>query len=102
MPAPKKKARFDPYRNYKFRVKWDGRLVAGITHVSGLKRVTEVVEYRQGSGGPSQKLPGRTSYEPITLERGITRDVAFEAWAKQVIDVKGPSLKLRKEVRIQV
>ncbi|MEO7502983.1 MAG: phage tail protein [Gemmatimonadaceae bacterium] len=102
MPAPKKGARFDPYRNYKFRVKWDGRLVAGVTHVSGLKRVTEVVEYRQGSGGPSQKLPGRASYEPITLERGITRDRTFEAWAKQVMDVRGPSLKFRKEVRIEV
>lgn len=102
MPTPKKtRERYDPYRNYKFRVKWDGRLVAGITHVSGLKRVTEVVEYRQGSGGPSQKLPGRTSYEPITLERGITNDRAFEAWAKQVMG-GGPSVKLRKEVRIDV
>jgi len=103
MPAPKKiRERYDPYRNYKFRVKWDGRLVAGITHVSGLKWVTDVVEYRQGSGGPPQKLPGRTSFEPITLERGITNDPAFETWAKKVKDVKGPSLKLRKEVRIEV
>ena len=102
MPTPKKtRERYDPYKNYKFRVKWDGRLVAGITHVSGLKRVTEVVEYRQGSGGTSQKLPGRTNYEPITLERGITRDLAFEAWAKQVMG-ESPSVKLRKEVRIEV
>ena len=104
MPTPKKtrEERFDPYRNYKFRVKWDGRLVAGITHVSGLKRVTEVVEYRDGSGGSSQKLPGRTNYEPITLERGITHDLAFEVWAKQVVDVRNPPLKFRKEVRIEV
>ena len=102
MPAPKKtRERYDPYRNYKFRVKWDGRVVAGITHVSGLKRVTDVVEYRQGSGGPLQKLPGRTNYEPITLERGITRDLAFEAWAKQVMG-GSPPVKLRKEVRIEV
>ncbi|MDP9179297.1 MAG: phage tail protein [Gemmatimonadota bacterium] len=103
MPTPKKaRERFDPYRDYKFRVKWDGRLVAGITHVSGLKRVTEVVEYRDGTGGQSQKLPGRTNYEPITLERGITRERAFEAWANQVVDARGPSLRLRKEVRIEV
>ena len=102
MPTLKKtRERYDPYKNYKFRVKWDGRLVAGITHVSGLKRVTEVVEYRQGSGGTSQKLPGRTNYEAITLERGITRDLAFEAWAKQVMG-ESPSVKLRKEVRIEV
>jgi phage tail-like protein len=101
-PVKKTRERYDPYRNYKFRVKWDGRLVAGITHVSGLKRVTEVVEYREGAGGPSHKLPGRTSYEPITLERGITDDLAFEIWAKQVVDVRGPSLKFRKEVRIEV
>jgi phage tail-like protein len=102
MPAPKTRQRYDPYKNYKFRVKWDGRIVAGITHVSGLKRSTEVIEYRQGTGGPPQKLPGRTSYEPITLERGITRDLAFEAWAKQVMAGGAPSVKLRKEVRIEV
>jgi phage tail-like protein len=102
MPAPKTRQRYDPYKNYKFRVKWDGRIVAGITHVSGLKRITEVIEYRQGTGGPPQKLPGRTSYEPITLERGITRDLAFEAWAKQVMAGGAPSVKLRKEVRIEV
>jgi len=103
MPTPRKaRERYDPYKNYKFRVKLDGRLVAGITHVSGLKRVTEVVEYREGAGGSSHKLPGRTNYEPITLERGITHDPAFEAWAKQVVDVQGPSLKFRKEVRIEV
>jgi phage tail-like protein len=102
MPAPKTRQRYDPYKNYKFRVKWDGRIVAGITHVSGLKRSTEVIEYRQGTGGPPQKLPGRTSYEPITLERGITRDFAFEAWAKQVMAGGAPSVKLRKEVRIEV
>jgi phage tail-like protein len=101
MPTPKKaRARFDPYQNYKFRVKWDGRLVAGISHVSALKRVTEVVEYREG-GGASRKLPGRTHYEAITLERGITRDPAFETWAKQV-DTQGPALRLRKEVRNEV
>jgi phage tail-like protein len=64
--------------------------------------VTEVVEYRDATGGSSQKLPGPTNYEPITLERSITRDRAFEACANQVVDVRGPSLRLRKEMRIEV
>jgi phage tail-like protein len=77
--------RFDPYKNFKFRVKWDGRYVAGISKCSSLKRTTEVVEHREG-GDPSSshKSPGRTKYEAITLERGVTHDVDFEAWAHRV------------------
>lgn len=77
--------RFDPYKNFKFRVKWDGRYVAGISKVSALKRSTEVVEHREG-GDPStsRKSPGRSKYEPITLERGVTHDIDFEQWANKV------------------
>jgi phage tail-like protein len=77
--------RFDPYKNFKFRVKWDGRYVAGVSKVSALKRTTEVVEHREG-GDPStsRKSPGRTKYEAITLERGVTHDVEFEQWANKV------------------
>jgi len=77
--------RFDPYKNFKFRVKWDGRYVAGISKVGSLKRSTQVVEHRNG-GDPStsRKSPGRTKYEPITLERGVTHDTDFETWAKRV------------------
>ena len=77
--------RFDPYKNFKFRVKWDGRYVAGVSKVSALKRTTEVVEHREG-GDPStsRKSPGRTKYEAITLERGVTHDPEFEAWAAKV------------------
>ena len=77
--------RFDPYKNFKFRVKWDGRYVAGISKVSALKRSTEVVEHREG-GDPSssRKSPGRTKFEPITLERGVTHDTEFEQWANRV------------------
>jgi phage tail-like protein len=77
--------RFDPYKNFKFRVKWDGRYVAGISKCGALKRTTEVVEHREG-GDPStsRKSPGRTKYEAITLERGITHDVEFERWANKV------------------
>jgi phage tail-like protein len=77
--------RFDPYKNFKFRVKWDGRYVAGIAKVGALKRSTEVVEHREG-GDPStsRKSPGRTKYEAVTLERGVTHDTEFEKWANKV------------------
>jgi phage tail-like protein len=77
--------RFDPYKNFKFRVKWDGRYVAGVSKVGALKRTTEVVKHREG-GDPSssRKSPGRTEYEAITLERGVTHDTEFEKWANKV------------------
>jgi phage tail-like protein len=77
--------RFDPYKNFKFRVKWDGRYAAGISKVSALKRTTEVVKHRDG-GDPSssRKSPGRTEFEAITLERGVTHDKEFEQWANKV------------------
>jgi phage tail-like protein len=77
--------RFDPYKNFKFRVKWDGRYVAGISKVSSLKRTTEVVEHREG-GDPStgRKSPGRNKFEAVTIERGVTHDLEFEKWANKV------------------
>ncbi len=79
--------RFDPYKNFKFRVKWDGRYVAGVSKVSALKRTTEVVKHRDG-GDPStsRKSPGRTEYDAVTLERGVTHDTEFEKWANKVWD----------------
>jgi phage tail-like protein len=77
--------RFDPYKNFKFRVKWDGKYVAGVSKVGALKRTTEIVEHRVG-GDPStsRKSPGRTKFEAITLERGVTHDTEFEKWANKV------------------
>ena len=79
--------RFDPYKNFKFRVKWDGRYVAGISKCGSLKRTTDVVEHREG-GDPStsRKSPARTKYDAITLERGVTHDTEFEKWANKVWD----------------
>lgn len=77
--------RIDPYKNLKFRVKWDGRYVAGVSRMSGLRRTTQVVEFRDGSEPNSvRKSPGLTQYEPITLERGVTHDPEFERWANKV------------------
>jgi phage tail-like protein len=88
MPAPQFKGdRFDPYKNFKFRVFWEGSTapVAGISKVSSLKRSTEVVEHREGGDASvSRKSPGRNKYEPVTLERGVTHDVEFEQWANKV------------------
>ena len=77
--------RLDPYKNFKFRIKWDGRYVAGVSKISGLRRTTEVISHREG-GDPStsHKSPGLTQYEAITLERGITHDQEFEKWANAV------------------
>ena len=99
--------RGDPYKNFKFRVMWDGRFVAGISKVSPLKRTTEPVVWRSGAANSQQTMvPGQTEYDPITLERGITHDTEFEDWANQVFSIESDqavSLKdLRKDVRIEL
>ena len=77
--------RHDPYKNFKFVVMWDGKYVAGISKVTGLKRTTEVVKFRDGADpSTSRKSPGRNEFDAITLERGITFDTAFEEWAGKV------------------
>ncbi len=82
--------RFDPYKNFKFRVRWDGRFVAGISKVGALKRTTEVVEHRVGGDSSTgRKSPGRSKFEPIMLERGVTHDEEFERWANLVWNVQG-------------
>jgi phage tail-like protein len=102
--------RFDPYKNFKFRLKWDGKYVAGISKLTGgLKRTTEVVKHREG-GDPSssRKSPGRTEYDPITLERGVTHDLEFEMWANRtwMLGTKlGAEVSLgdfRKDVTLEV
>jgi phage tail-like protein len=101
--------RFDPYKNFKFRVKWDGRYVAGVSKVGALKRTTEMVEHREG-GDPStsRKSPGRTKYEAVTLERGVTHDLEFERWANKVWNFGaglGSEVSLadfRKDISIEV
>jgi len=101
--------RFDPYKNFKFRVKWDGRYVAGVSKVGGLKRTTELVEHREG-GDPStsRKSPGRTKYEAITIDRGVTHDTEFEKWANKVWNFGGGAgaesslVDFRKDITIDL
>ena len=103
--------RFDPYKNFKFRVLWEGNTtpVAGVSKISALKRTTEVVKHREGNDpSSSRKMPGRTEYEPITLERGVTHDTEFEKWANKVWNFDSGlgsevSLKdFRKNIMIEV
>ena len=101
--------RVDPYKNFKFRVKWEGRYVAGVSKVGALLRSTEVVEHRDGAD-PSTvyKSPGQTSFEAITLERGVTHDREFEKWANKVwYQGANPGMQLslkdfRKDITIEL
>jgi phage tail-like protein len=101
--------RFDPYKNFKFRVKWDGKYVAGVTKISALKRTTEAIKNRTGGDPNVQRVsPGKTEYEAITLERGVTHDVEFEDWANKVWNLNsGPGIEVglnsfRKDIIIEV
>lgn len=93
--------RYDPYKTFKFRVIWDGKTVAGISKVTALTRTTQVTEHREG-GAPSykHKSPGQTSFAAITLERGVTHDLEFEAWANRVWNY-GNSPKDGKEISLK-
>jgi phage tail-like protein len=97
--------RFDPYKSFMFRVKWDGQYVAGLSKMSALKRTTDPVVHREG-GDPSfeRKSPGTTKYDAVTLERGLSHDLAFELWANSVHSLKSPiSLKnFRKDITVDV
>ncbi len=99
--------RFDPYKGFKFRVKWEGRYVAGISKVSALKQTTEPIKHREG-GDPSTSriMPGVRSFEAITLERGVTHCTEFEDWARLVYSTDGDaaiSLKnFRRNIQIEL
>ncbi|MCY1078696.1 phage tail protein [Archangium lansingense] len=109
MPFSVNMQRFDPYKNYRFLVYFGDATtpVAGVSKVSGLKRSSDPIEYKEGGNALILKGLGRTKYEPITLERGVTHDSTFEEWANaaQVLDKGAPSTalsKLRRRVRIEL
>ena len=105
--------RYDPYKNYKFRLlmkmseEEDFRVVMGVSKVGALKRTTEVVKHRGGGeNSTDHKSPGRTSYDGITLERGITHDRDFEKWANQVHPYSGDTgmdlVNYKKDLMLEV
>ncbi|MBL8741649.1 MAG: phage tail protein [Myxococcales bacterium] len=99
--------RSDPYKNFKFRVILDGRPVAGLSKMGALKKMTEAIEWRE-AGDPSivRKLPGRTKFEAISMEAGLTHDTTFEEWANMVNNLDGAAAmslaKYRKDISIEV
>lgn len=104
--------RLTPYPNFRFKIKWDGNYVAGVSKIGPLSRKTDVIRHRSG-GDPSVEhlAPGQTSYEAISIERGVSYDPAFEQWANKVFDVtnsqsaKGENTSLgdfRKNLSIEV
>ena len=97
-------ARLDPYKDFRFRVIVDGIVVAGVSKVGPLRRSTEVVEHRSGGdASTSHKSPGRTEYDAITLEKGVTHDTTFENWANRVSSHSGQIdlSDFRKDIQIQ-
>jgi phage tail-like protein len=99
--------RFDPYLGFKFKIKWDGQYVAGLSKCGALKRTTEVTSWYEGgdSSGPHQ-IPGKSKYDAITMEAGVTRDTAFEDWANKVNNFQGDAAMslatFRKDITIEV
>lgn len=94
--------RFDPYRNFKFKIKVDNEYVAGLSKCSALKKTTEMTEWWDGGDlSTSRKLPGKTTYDAITLEAGATHDTVFEDWANLVNNYQGAAsmslLNFRKD-----
>lgn len=91
---------------FRFRVLVDGKAVAGVSAVSPLRRVTEVIEFREGAKpGAIRRLPGVTSYDPIRLERGVALDWELERWAASVCffgrEPEEPDPEFRKDVVIE-
>ena len=99
--------RFDPYLGFRFKVKWDGQYVAGLSKCGALKKTTEVTPWYEGgdSSGPHQ-IPGKTKYDPITMEAGVTYDHSFEEWANLVNNFQGDAAmslsRFRKDITIEV
>jgi phage tail-like protein len=91
MPTSPNAQRFDPYKNFKFHLTWEGRPVVGVSKVSGL------------STSPHALTPGRNKFEPITLERGLTQDTTFQNWANKTghVGIKPPLKPVLKDLVLE-
>jgi phage tail-like protein len=83
------------------------RVVLGVSKVGSLKRTTEVVKHRNGGeNSTDHKSPGRTTYDGITMERGITHDRDFEKWANMVHPYSGDAsmdlVNYKKDMMLEV
>ena len=97
--------RFDPYKSFMFRVRWDGKYVAGLSRMSPLSSTTAPVAHRDGANpAHDRKSPGKTTYEAVTLERGVTHDPEFESWANLVHSLQNPMslAHFRKDISVDI
>jgi phage tail-like protein len=105
MDTIKNTSRFDPYKNFKFRVMIDGKPVAGVTKIT-LPSVKRSVPENVAPKNKKDNAPGSIKFEPVTLERGVTHDPEFANWAKTtVMKRSGSDLKsknIRKDVTIEL
>jgi len=106
---PVNTTRYDPYKSYRFLVYFGTSTtpVAAVSKITALKRSSDVIEYKEGGYNIILKGLGRTKYDPITLERGVTQDLDFITWADaaQKLDQGHPVTSLanlRREVRLQL
>ena len=101
-----KAQRFDPYRTFKFKVSIDNQIVAGLSKMSAIKKTTEGIDwYEAGDNFNPRRLPGKTKYEAVTLEKGMTNDKVFEDWANLVNNYRANAItpdRFRKNIQIQV
>ena len=98
--------RFDPYKNFKFRVKWDGKYVPGIFRVHGFMRRTLTKKLPGPERHPFRYAPARTTFDPIILIRGRTHDTEFENWANQIwnidIDPDEEPTEYKKNITVEL
>jgi phage tail-like protein len=100
--------RYDPYKNFKFQIWWNGKPVAGVSKIGALKQSTEPVTHREGGDPSTVRIsPSTWKFEAIALERGVTHDPEFESWAKKVWDysTQDPTMALarfRKDITIKL
>jgi phage tail-like protein len=79
--------RRDPYRNFNFRILFDGTEVAACRKMSALDATVNVVKFRAGNSLSTvdEAMPGRVEFPPVTFEGGVTDDLTFEAWARALV-----------------
>lgn len=108
---PARASSFDPFRKFKFRIKIDDKVVAGLTKCSALTVSVASQEFRSGEMDSfKQKLPGQASFEHITLEQGMTNNTVFETWATAMsnflgnkgTDAEKTPESFRKDVDIEI
>ncbi len=97
MPATEDALSGDPMIGAHFEISV-GSVTGYFTEVSGLGSESEVVEHKIMAKGVKEplirKIPGRLKWGDITLKRGITKNMDFYTWRKQVEQGKVDAARL--------